>query len=145
MKRKLQLFLTLIFTVIVFAFSACQKTTENFKAEVVESSESIVVIRVDETDGNASLYEVMCALKEQGELNFVSEDSTYGQSIVSINGVENPADWSSYWVSYTTDSENGSTGKTVDGVEWYYAMAGISSLKVKAGHSYMFAYEQSSF
>ena len=145
MKRKLQLFLTLIFTVIVFAFSACQKDTGKIQAEVVESSESTVIIRVDEVNGDTTLYEVMCALKEQGALNFVSENSTYGQSIVSINGVENPVDWSYFWASYTTDSENGSTAKTVDGVEWYYAMAGISTLKVKAGHSYMFAYEQSSF
>ncbi len=145
MKRKIQLFFTILFTAILVVFSACQKDTGNIKAEVVESSESTVIIRVDEVDGDTTLYDVMRALKEQGELNFVSEDSTYGQSIVSINGVKNPSDWSCYWASYTTDSENGSTSKTVDGVEWYYAMAGISSLKVKANCSYMFVYEQSSF
>ena len=149
MKRKIQtLFLSLISAIFsLTCVVACQKSDGTYQAEVLESTESVVVIRVDETDGEATLYDIMCTLKENGKLDFVSENSAYGQSIVSINGVENPADWSYYWASYTTDSQNGSVEQkqVIDGVEWYYAMAGISSLKVKAGCSYRFQYEKSSY
>lgn len=149
MKRKMQSFFSILLAVTLSAilFVACQKSDGTTKAEVVQSTESVVVIRVDEVEGEASLYDVMCELKESGKFDFVSEDSAFGQSIVSINGVENPADWSSYWASYTTDSENGNTeqAKSIDGVNWYYAMLGISSLKVKAGASYMFRFEKSTY
>ena len=126
-------------------FPDATQSVESTQIELVTSTQDTVVISVKEVTGAPTLYEVMLTLKGSGEFDFVSEDSAWGQSIVSINGVANPADWSSYWASYTTDEENGTDELTVDGVTWYYSAAGISSLKVKAGCSYMFKFEKRSY
>ena len=139
MKRSMANFISFLLFVTLFAFVGCQGGGET-KATVVESSESTLVIRVEEVTGEATLYEVMTALKEDGKLDFVSELSSFGQSLVSINGVENAVDWSWYWASYTTDADNGTDVVNIGGTEWYYSAAGISVLKVKAGESYMFQY-----
>lgn len=132
-------FISFLLFVTLFVFVGCQGGGET-KATVVESNESTLVIRVEEVTGEATLYEVMTALKEDGKLDFVSELSSFGQSLVSINGVENAADWSWYWASYTTDEDNGTDVVNIGGTDWYYSAAGISDLKVKAGESYMFQY-----
>ena len=107
---------------------------------LLQSSQNVLEIRVDEVSGQVSLYDVMTKLKADGKFEFVSEDSAFGQSLISINGVAHTADWSWYWASYTTDEENGTTEITVDGKTWYYAAAGISDLKVTEGESYLFRY-----
>lgn len=141
LKRKLYSILILCLAVFtaVFGFVSCKKDG-NFKAEIVQSTQSVLEIYVEEVQGEVALYEVMKNLKEENKIEFVSEDSVFGQSLISINGVAHTADWSWYWASYTTDEENGTTEITVDGKTWYYSAAGISDLKVKAEERYMFRY-----
>lgn len=147
MTQKKNFLFTVLFVVctLLFACTACQDTGNVKSAEVTESTQTRVLIRVNEVEGKAVLYDVMSALKEQGELDFVSENSPYGQSLVRINGVENADDWSYYWASYTTDSENGSFAFTRDGVDWYYAAAGLSHLPVTAGEYYLFEYIENTY
>ena len=141
MKRKTYQFFTLIFVVLTATVMlVCCKKDGDFSAEVLQSTENVLEIRVDEVTGQVALYDVMLQLKADGKLDFVSEDSAFGQSLISINGVAHTADWSWYWASYTTDEENGTTEIELDGTTWYYAAAGISDLKVVAGESYMFRY-----
>ncbi len=140
MKRIANVVLSLWFAVCAaYVFAACQGGGVA-SAEVLESTESALVIYVKETDGNATLYDVMKELRKDGKMEFKSESSSYGQSLKSINGVENAADWSWYWASYTTDENNGTDVIEIDGERWYYSAAGISYLKVKKGERYMFRY-----
>ena len=142
MKRKIVNVATFILAVImsVFVFASCQKDGKIEQATLVESTETLVVIKVDKIQGEPTLFDAMTMLKEKGEMQFVSENSDFGQSIVSINGVANASDWSWYWASYTTDEENGTFAFNRDNTDWYYAAAGISSLPVKEGEMYMFEY-----
>ena len=142
MKRITQFFLTVWLAVLTaFAFVSCESSGEA-NAEVLESTQSVLIISVSETDGNATLYDVMKELRADGKIDFKSESSTYGESLLSVNGVDNPPDWSWYWASYTTDEDNGTDEVKIDGETWYYSAAGISSLKVKKGEKYMFRYIQ---
>ncbi|MBQ8295663.1 MAG: hypothetical protein IJX87_04430 [Clostridia bacterium] len=145
MKRKTYHWLAVVLCLWTAMMAACQKSGEVQSAEVLVSSDSVLTIRVVEAAENATLYDVMKKLKEEGKIEFVSENSTYGQSIVSINGVENPSDWSYYWASYTTDKDNGEYAFTREETDWYYAAAGISYLPVKNGETYMFEYIENTY
>ena len=140
MKRFTCAVLTFLLAVLTaFVCVGCQSTGDA-EGEVLQSSESVLIIRVTETDGNATLYDVMKKLRANGEIEFVSENSTYGQSLLSVNGVANTSDWSWYWASYTTDEANGLDEMEWEGETWYYSAAGMSSLQVKKGECYMFLY-----
>lgn len=142
MKRKIVNVATFILAVImsVFVFASCKLEGKVEQATVIQSTNSILVIRIDAIQGEPTLFDAMTMLKEKGEMQFVSENSDFGQSIININGVENASDWSWYWASYTTDEENGTFAFNRDNTDWYYAAAGISFLPVKEGEMYMFEY-----
>ena len=76
-------------------------------------------------------------------IHFVDFEVSDGM-ITSINGIENPADWSACWMLYTDDTENSNTEwGTVEYKEKTYgsSMWGGETLKVKNGCVYIWVYQ----
>ena len=86
------------------------------------------------------LIDYMKIMKEQEGLAYEVKDGM----IVSINGIENPADYSSCWMLYTSDAENANTAwGTVEyeGVEYGSAISGAEVLKIKEGQLYIWVFQ----
>ena len=64
--------------------------------------------------------------------------------ITSINGIENPADYSSCWMLYTSDAENSNAAwGTVEyqGKQYASAVSGAETLKIKPDQLYIWVYK----
>ena len=103
-----------------------------------------IVIKVTEEAiagaADMTLMDYMSKLKENGELNFEISNGM----ITSINGVENPADYSSCWMLYTSDADNANAAwGTVEyeGKEYGSAISGAETLKIKADQLYIWVYK----
>ena len=111
---------------------------------VIKESDTHIVIKASniqmQMDENSTLLDYMLILKEDGKLEF---DMTDGM-ITSINGIENPADWSSCWMIYTSDSEyaNEEWG-TIDynGNIYGSAILGAEYLPIKNGCLYIWVFQ----
>ncbi len=141
MKRKMYYLLTFLLTLVVsvFAFASCNQEG-GAKAEIVSKTENMVVIKVNETEGFATLLDAMTYLQDEGELSF---EITAGM-VSSIEGKANPADWSACWMLYTSDEEmsNMEWGTTTyDGNVYGSAIVGAEALQVSAGEYYIWSYD----
>ncbi|MBO5240932.1 MAG: hypothetical protein J6B56_05910 [Clostridia bacterium] len=139
MKRKFISLVTLLATVLlsVFCFVACGGGTA--AAEVVETTDTLVAIRVNETDGAATLYDVMEDLQEANALQF----ELSGNMLKGLNGKENPADFSFCWILYTSDSEMGNSEWGTyewNGETLASAILGGDALIVSEGETYLWVY-----
>ena len=92
-KRCLSLMLIAVMLASVMVLSSCEMLASLFQKEplVIFDSDTTIVIRCEETDGEATLADYMAELKTAGEIEFTIENGM----ITSINGIENPADYSS--------------------------------------------------
>jgi len=82
----------------------------------------------------------MNQLVQKGELTCTIKDGM----VTSINGIDNPVDYSSCWMLYTSDTENAnSTWGTVEyeGVEYGSAISGAEKLKIKADQLYIWVFQ----
>lgn len=136
-KRLSVLLLALLLT--LSALSGCQK-----EPLVIKDSETCIVIKVtgDVLADNPDmlLIDYMNKLSEEGELSCTISNGM----ITSINGIENPADYSSCWMLYTSDADNSNTAwGTVEyeGVEYGSAISGAETLKIKAGQLYIWVFQ----
>ena len=141
MKRKIYAFFTLLLTVVmsVCMLVACDKEG-SAKAEIISKTDTMVVIKVNETEGFATLLDAMTYLKDEGELVF----EITGGMVSSIEGKENPADWSACWMLYTSDAEMSNTewgSITYDGNTYGSAILGAESLTVSVGAYYIWSYD----
>lgn len=111
---------------------------------VIEDSDTYIVIKTtqeamgDKTD--MLLIEYMETLKEKGQLEFKVENGM----ITSINGIDNPADFSSCWMLYTSDEANANASwGTVEyeGKQYGSAVSGAETLKIKADQLYIWVYK----
>lgn len=137
-KRLFSLLLVLILAFSVL-LSGCQK-----EPLVIKDSETCIVIKPtkESMDGNTDmlLIDYMNKLAEEGELACTISNGM----ITSINGIENPADFSSCWMLYTSDAENSNTAwGTVEyeGVEYGSAISGAEVLKIKADQLYIWVFQ----
>ena len=142
MKRKLYSFFTLVCALIFTAclFVCCQKEEGGVKATVAQTTENLVVIQVDEVDGEATLLSVMESLQEKGELQFVIS----GGMVTEINGKINATDFSYCWMLYTSDAElsNDAWGTvSYEGKTYGSAIVGAETLTVSAGELYIWSYQ----
>ena len=142
MKRKLYSFFTLVCALIFTAclFVCCQKEEGGVKATVAQTTENLVVIQVDEVDGEATLLSVMESLQEKGELQFVIS----GGMVTEINGKINATDFSYCWMLYTSDAElsNDAWGTvSYEGNTYGSAIVGAETLTVSAGELYIWSYQ----
>ncbi len=138
MKGKFLAFPILMLAVVAFALLSC-KGGET-QATIVENTETLVAIRIEETDGEADLLAAMKLLKEQGALTFESSSGM----VTSINGKANAADYSGCWMLYTSDTEmsNAAWGTIeYDGKTLGSALLGADGLRVVKGEYYVWAYQ----
>lgn len=104
----------------------------------------------------SSMYDYMCALKDDGFLSFEGSDGDYGFYVTSVMGVTSKVVSStanSYsgwdWAVYTTVTEldgviySGDESTTIDGITLYKASYGVSGVPCIEGESYALVYELS--
>ena len=140
MKRKLYSIFTFICTLVLGAMLFCGCNSGPVKASVVKTTDTMVVVKVEKVEGEATLMSVMETLKEEGELDF----KVVNGMITEINGVANPADFSSCWMLYTSDAElSNSAWGTVeyDGQAMGSAIVGADTLTVAAGAYYVWSFQ----
>ncbi len=100
MKKRILILLTAIALLLpVFSAYGCNNNGQ-VKATLLEVNSTMVVLRVDETDANGKLVDALNSVK--GE-NFNYEIK--GGFITSINGLENPSDFSYCWMIYSNDTD----------------------------------------
>ena len=142
MKRKFLSFVSLVATVIISlcAIVACKPADKaGLKASVVSSTETVILIKVDEVSSETDkLIDAMAILKESGALDY----TVSGGMLQSINGKENKADWSFCWMLYTSDSEMGNAEYTYkyEGVSYASAILGAEALLLTEGAFYLWVY-----
>lgn len=151
--KKLLKFLAILFAVCVFTCAiSCNQTQESqpsssnsgLAKSLVKVVDNKVVILVDDDymqiKDTTVLVDYMHALKADGALEFTMADGM----VNSINGKENPADYSSCWMLYSNDGEltNQAWGSVkVDGVEYFSAVLGAERLPIKNGKTYVWEYK----
>ena len=111
---------------------------------VIKDSDTYIVIKTTQEamgkDADMVLMDYMLKLKEKGELEFEIQNGM----ITSINGIANPADYSSCWMLYTSDEENANSAWGVveyQGKQYGSAIAGAETLKIKADQIYIWVYK----
>ena len=129
MKRKLSVLLAslLCMVTLCFAFVGCQK------GDVDD-----VVITVENASQDQTLLSYMQALQEEGTLLFTVSDGM----VIKINGTANAG--ASYWMLYTTDTENANTSwgtYEYNGETLGSAALGVGELVVKNGATYVWTYQ----
>lgn len=140
MKKTLKKFWAVLMAVAILAgFAACQS-----EKLVIKDSDTYIVIKTTEQAMNGTtdmtLMDYMQILKEKGELEF----SISNGMITSINGIENPADYSSCWMLYTSDEDNANAAwgtAEYDGQEYGSAISGAEALKIKPDQLYIWVYK----
>ena len=137
MKNLKHLISAMLVAIICFFAIGCVKPT------VVKSDEDTVVITADSNyfaiADDTTLTDYMNKLKADGLLDFTFVDGM----VTAIGGKENPADFSSCWMLYTSDSElsNSAWGVIeVDGATYASAISGASDLTIKDGEVYIWAF-----
>ena len=134
LRKALSLLLALTTLLTLLTLVSCGK-----EPVVIKDSDTCIVIRVPEDAEEMLLVDYMETLREQGTLDFTVTNGM----ITSINNIENPADFSSCWMLYTSDAElSNSAWGTVeyDGVEYGSAIVGAEALTVKPGCLYIWAF-----
>ena len=125
---------------------ACAMLLPGCKSEplVIKDSDTYIVIKTteDAKDGKTDMYliDYMNQLAQKGELECTIADGM----ITSINGIENPADYSSCWMLYTSDADNANAAwGTVEyeGAEYGSAISGAETLKIKPDHLYIWVFK----
>lgn len=149
MKKQLSLLLVMILTCVLL-LPGCQpdklviETPESTPETnlIITNDHVIIKITQEALDGatDMTLMDYMTKLKEKGDLEFSISDGM----ITSINGIDNPADYSSCWMLYTSDADNANAAwGTVEyeGKEYGSAISGAEALKLKADQLYIWVYK----
>lgn len=138
-KKLLSFLLAVMLLASTILLTACRS-----EPLVIKDSDTYIVVKTtqeaigDNTD--MLLIDYMKTLKDKGELEFEIANGM----ITSINGIDNPADYSSCWMLYTSDEENSNAGwGTVEyqGKQYGSAVSGAEMLKIKADQLYIWVYK----
>ncbi len=139
MKKALSVLLAILILAGTMLLTGCKS-----EPLVIKDSDTYIVIKTNqEAMGDKKdmlLIDYMEILKQKGELEFAVKDGM----IVSVNGIDNPADFSSCWMLYTSDPENSNSAwGTVEynKVEYGSAVSGAEALKIKPDHIYIWVYQ----
>ena len=111
---------------------------------VIKESDTCIVLKVTEeaigSNTDMVLIDYMDTLVKEGKLTCTIENGM----VTSINGIDNPADFSSCWMLYTSDADNSNAAwGTVEfeGKQYGSAISGAETLKVKPGQLYIWVYK----
>ncbi len=140
MKNKMQKVLSLMLVLVILAgLTACKS-----EKLVIKDSDTYIVVKTttQAMDGatDMTLMDYMTKLKDKGDLEFTISDGM----ITSINGIDNPADYSSCWMLYTSDADNANASwGTVEyeGKEYGSAISGAETLKIKSDQLYIWVFK----
>lgn len=154
MKSKTVKLVTLILTVVLSVLSLVSCNGGETKAKLVSADETQIVMKIEETDGNATAFDALKSLRDQDLISFDYTTSQYGAYITSINEkaetvTESTANTSKgySWMLYTSDMENAYEADTItmDGTVCGSAAKGASLLQVKEGALYVWMYKAYSY
>ena len=136
--------LSILFLAVLLTLSVLLPGCQKAEPLVIKDSETCIVIKPTQESLDSKtdmlLIDYMNTLAESGELTCTISDGM----ITSINGIENPADFSSCWMLYTSDAENANAAwGTVEyeGVEYGSAISGAETLKIKADQLYIWVFQ----
>ena len=143
MKNKMQKVLSLVLVLAIMSctllLSACRNETL-----VIMDSDTYIVVKTTEKSmvgaTDMTLMDYMSKLKEKGELEYSISDGM----ITSINGIDNPVDYSKCWMLYTSDADNANAAwGTVEyeGKEYGSAISGAETLKIKPDQLYIWVFK----
>ena len=111
---------------------------------VIKESDTCIVLKVTEEaigdNKDMLLIDYMDSLVKSGKMTCTIQDGM----VTSINGIDNPADFSSCWMLYTSDEANSNAGwGTVEyqGKEYGSAISGAETLKIKPGQLYIWVFQ----
>ena len=137
-KRLVGLILALVLACFML-LTGCQK-----EPLVIKDSETCIVIKPtkESLEGKTDmlLIDYMNKLAEEGQLTC----SISNGMITSINGIDNPADFSSCWMLYTSDADNANSAwgtVSYEGVEYGSAISGAEALTIKADQLYIWVFQ----
>lgn len=109
------------------------------KTKVLKETDEFIVITPSEDFVGKTLKDCMDDIKTRGELEFTVNNGM----ISSINGIDNPADYSYCWMLYTDDAENSNDawGTVVyEGKTYASATLGAESLVIAEDCVYIWVY-----
>ena len=140
MKKFFNTIIAIALLVIVFSFFGCSPK----EPLVIKESDTYIVINVtkeqmDITD-TTTLVDYMNSLKNDGQLTFEINNGM----VSSVNGIDNPSDWSSCWMLYTSDTDNANPAwGTIEynGNVYGSAILGAESLTIKDGCIYIWVFQ----
>lgn len=153
MKRKIAYFVSIVasFVVSVCMLTGCSFLLQSSSSSssvlvppeamflVEETTETCVVIKVNKAQDSQTVLDVMQALQAEGKMSYTLS----GTMLQSINGKENPTDWSACWMLYTSDAEmaNAEWGTyTYNDVVYGSAILGADAMPVIDGAYYIWVY-----
>lgn len=147
MKRKYNVIFATVLLMfsLFFSLPACSQSGET-KVFLMENSDTMVVMKIQSTDGNATAFDALKSLHGEGKITFTYTVGEYGAMIESIGDKQNvssPTEGYS-WMLYTSDTEQSSTefgSITYQGQTLGQAAVGASFLKVKEGEYYVWSYD----
>ncbi len=145
MKKKLSLLSLLLCVVLSLGIISACSDSGVAKVKLLESTESIVAIKAEETKTDVSLGDVLADLKAAGKIDYTSSESQYGAFIESVNGKKAGAN--EFWAVYTSlvDYENVTYSSTEFGSYEYEgsklgsANFGVDGLPIVDGMLYVLA------
>ena len=139
LKKSLSFLLAMMLLAGMMLLTACRS-----EPLVIKDSDTYIVVKTTQEamgkEADMLLIDYMAKLKEKGELEF----SISNGMITSINGIDNPADYSSCWMLYTSDEENANAAWGVveyEGKQYGSAISGAETLKIKPGQLYIWVFK----
>ena len=139
MKKIFSAILALIISIVMLSLLGCGENNL-----VIKETDTYIVITASneqmQINSDTTLVDYMNSLKEDGELSFEIKNGM----VNSVNGIENPLDYSSCWMLYTSDTENSnSVWGTIEykGNTYGSAVLGAESLIIKDGYLYIWVYQ----
>ncbi len=140
MKKFFNTIIAIALLVIVFSFFGCSPK----EPLVIKESDTYIVITVSneqmDITNTTTLVDYMNSLKDDGQLTFEINNGM----VSSVNGIDNPSDWSSCWMIYTSDTNNANSAwGTIEynGNIYGSAILGAESLIVKDGCIYIWVFQ----
>ena len=140
MNKILNTIIAITLSLFVFSFFGCSPK----EPLVIKESDTYIVITVSneqmDISNNTTLVDYMNSLKNDGQLTFEINNGM----VSSVNGIDNPSDWSSCWMIYTSDINNANSAwGTIEynGNIYGSAILGAESLIVKDGCIYIWVFQ----
>lgn len=109
------------------------------KNTVLKESDRFIILTPSEEFTGKKLSDFMDYTKEQGTLDYKLENGM----VTSVNGIDNPADYSYCWMLYTDDAEKSNTAwGTIEfnGKNYASATLGANALIIAKDCTYIWVY-----